>query len=119
GDATLGIIAKRRRQTLFRAGGATGLLQDLVRFTAAHLAGFAAFEWELVGEQFLYRVRRLGYTVGSVARGIGENVVELVRDHATQGAAENGLAVLRIGPEKISLYKAANAVTIHVGEWQD
>src|SRR5207302_274820 len=60
-----------------------------------------------------------GYTVGSVARGIGENVVELVRDHATQGAAENGLAVLRIGPEKISLHKAANAVTIHVGEWQD
>src|ERR1035441_1028136 len=93
--------------------------QSGVCFAIDQCHGFPGFKLEIGGEQVVYAIEFASDAVGAVSCGAGKDVVQLMRQHAAEGAAENLLAVLRANEEQFLLNEAPDGRTIHVGERQD
>lgn len=93
--------------------------QSGVRFATDQRLGFAGLKVEVGGEQVLHAIAFPCDAVRAMAFRVGKDVIQLMRQHAAQGAPENRFAVVRANRQEFLLDEAADGRTIHVGEWQD
>ena len=60
----------------------------------AHRQSFPLRESETGGEQISDRIGRLSHAVRGMLRGVGEDMVELMRQHPAEGAPQGAVAIL-------------------------
>ena len=100
-----------------RGSGRVG--QRGVCFAVYQCDRFPGLKLEIGGEQVVYAVEFPAHAFRTVSRGVGEDMVQLMRQHTAERAAENLPAIFRAKEQKFFLDKAADRRAVHVGERED
>src|SRR5579872_4108767 len=73
---------------------------------------------KVVGNQVVRRVRGLRYSPGSMPGGVGEDMIEFVRQHAAHSPPIRDLPLLRAERPHFRSNETPDLVAIHVAEGQ-